>query len=455
MRPTSRNKLSIRLLEISIAIILVLIPFHATLTVWLSSIFGHYTILRLWKEGLLAIMFVIALRLAYQNKKLWDWLKHSWLQRLFIVYLLLHLILGVVALSRHEVTYEAFGYALIINLRLMVFFWICLVASVHSNLLKKNWQKLLLIPAAVVVAFALPQHFLLPADFLRHFGYNSRTILPYDTIDQNNQYVRVQSTLRGPNPLGAYLVIIITALSVLFLRARLNSRRAVLALYGLASVIVLYYTYSRSAWAAVALAVGLILWIVAIKGSARWVAGIIVLLILIVGGGIFIKERHSARFESTILHTSPQIKTQQTSNGNHLSAVEIGLGDVIHQPQGRGPGTAGPASSYNTTHNPRIAENYYVQLGQEVGVLGASIFIAINIIIARVLWNRRSDSLALILLCSLAGISLVNMLSHAWTDDTLAYVWWGLAGIAVAPVILKAKEHSAHETQKTQKKTAL
>ena len=26
------------------------------------------------------------------------------------------------------------------------------------------------------------------------------------------------------------------------------------------------------------------------------------------------------------------------------------------------------------------------------------------------------------------------MLSHAWTDDTLAYVWWGLAGIAMAPL---------------------
>jgi hypothetical protein len=26
------------------------------------------------------------------------------------------------------------------------------------------------------------------------------------------------------------------------------------------------------------------------------------------------------------------------------------------------------------------------------------------------------------------------MLSHAWADDTLAYVWWGLAGIAMVTV---------------------
>jgi hypothetical protein len=35
------------------------------------------------------------------------------------------------------------------------------------------------------------------------------------------------------------------------------------------------------------------------------------------------------------------------------------------------------------------------------------------------------------LLASLIGISFVNLLSHAWADDTLAYLWWGLAGIAI------------------------
>jgi hypothetical protein len=34
------------------------------------------------------------------------------------------------------------------------------------------------------------------------------------------------------------------------------------------------------------------------------------------------------------------------------------------------------------------------------------------------------------------------MLSHSWADDTLAYLWWGLAGVAMAPVDQKkAKRH--------------
>jgi hypothetical protein len=43
--------------------------------------------------------------------------------------------------------------------------------------------------------------------------------------------------------------------------------------------------------------------------------------------------------------------------------------------------------------------------------------------------------LARVLLASLAGIIFVNLLSHAWTDDTLAYLWWGLTGIALAPIL--------------------
>jgi len=57
----------------------------------------------------------------------------------------------------------------------------------------------------------------------------------------------------------------------------------------------------------------------------------------------------------------------------------------------------------------------------------------------KVLWLRRSDPLALGLFASLMGIGLIGLLSHVWTDDTLAYVWWGLAGIAMAPITKKPK----------------
>jgi hypothetical protein len=47
--------------------------------------------------------------------------------------------------------------------------------------------------------------------------------------------------------------------------------------------------------------------------------------------------------------------------------------------------------------------------------------------------------LALVLFASFIGISFVNLLSHAWTDDTIAYIWWGLAGAAMALPLQKRK----------------
>jgi hypothetical protein len=39
-----------------VVVVLVAIPFHAFLSVYLSSFVGHYTALRLWKEALLALV---------------------------------------------------------------------------------------------------------------------------------------------------------------------------------------------------------------------------------------------------------------------------------------------------------------------------------------------------------------------------------------------------------------
>ena len=53
--------------------------------------------------------------------------------------------------------------------------------------------------------------------------------------------------------------------------------------------------------------------------------------------------------------------------------------------------------------------------------------------VAYLLWSHRSDPLALSLFASLIGLTVINLLSHAWADDTLAYLWWGFAGVAMAP----------------------
>jgi O-antigen ligase len=123
--------------------------------------------------------------------------------------------------------------------------------------------------------------------------------------------------------------------------------------------------------------------------------------------------------------------------------VKNGLSDLRDHRLGTGPGTAGPASYYNTGHRERIAENYFIQIGQEVGIIGMALFLLINIGVGYLLCVRRDDPLALSLFASLIGLTFVNMLSHAWADDTLAYIWWGLAGIAMVQLPQKTETPKA------------
>jgi O-antigen ligase len=426
-----------RILSWVVAFVLSLLPFHALLTTWAGSNFGHSSLFRVWKEILIILCLPLVLWLVLHHKRLKDWLAHSWLIRLIGLYTLMELVWGAWALHVHNVNKTALFYGLDINLRFLGFLIVALVAGATSTLIARNWVKILLWPAAIVVAFGLLQHYILPDDFLRHFGYGPNTIEPYQTVDANSRYIRIQSSLRGPNPLGAYLVMIMPAI-LLSLRRRI----IVCGLFAIATAIVLFYSYSRSAWIGTAIAVGLVCWL-SLQRLPRWVPLAVIALVVIIFGSLYgLRENQSV--EDIFFHTSKSSLSPHSSNVVRDTAIRDAAREVWHQPLGAGPGTAGPASFHND-HPARIAEDYYLQVAQEVGIPGLIVFLGILALTAWQLWLRRADMLASVLLASLAGICFVNLVSHAWADDTLSLLWWGLAGIALAPAILKTNNHNKNE----------
>lgn len=435
------SKIALRLSWI-IAVFLIIIPFHAFFTTWAGSNFHHLDLFRIWKEILLFAVLPFAGYIVWKSPDLQRWLRQSWIARLFTIYVFLHLVLGIWALHRGEVNASAFIYSIIINLRFMAFFLLCAAISAKSDFLERNWRNIVLWPALVVVIFGVIQHFALPDDWLRHFGYGHSTIPAFETVDSNSAYARVQSFLRGANPLGAYLVLIIPSL-ILIARRNWQLLAGSLAL----SFMALFFTYSRSAWIGVAAAlVTLFLLSGRIKFKKNWLAlGLLAALIFL--AGMMQLLRHNQSVQNTVLHTSQNSSVSVTSNEARTAALKRGAEDIAHQPLGRGPGTAGPASNRNTGHPSRIAENYFLQIGQEVGVLGMALIIGMMALVGYELWQRRDDDLAKVLLASLVGLTLVNLISHAWADDTLAYLWWGLAGIACVPSLIlrpaKRKNHVA------------
>lgn len=423
----------------AVAGILVLLPFHAFFTTWAGSNFHHLDLFRVWKEILLLALLPVAGWIIWKSPDLQGWLKRSWIARLFGLYVLLHLVLGVWALHQHEVNASALIYSLIVNLRFVAFFLLCAVISAKSDFLERNWRNVVLWPALIVIIFGLAQHFILSDDWLRHFGYGKTTITAFETVDSNSAYVRIQSTLRGANPLGAYLVLIIP--SLIFI-ARRNWQ--LLAGSLAASFLVLFYTYSRSAYIGVAAA---LLTLVLLSGKVRfkknWLA-IGLLSGLIVLAAVMQLLRHNQTVQNTVLHSSQNSSVSVTSNEARIDHLKDGVRDITHQPLGRGPGTAGPASNRNSGHQSRIAENYFLQIGQEAGIIGMALIIGMMALVGYELYQRRDDELARILLASFVGLTLVNLISHAWTDDTLAYLWWGLAGIALVPAAIARPTKDKH-----------
>jgi hypothetical protein len=410
--------------------IFLLVPFHALLTVWLASHFGHYTAFRLWKEVLLVICLIGVVYLFATDQKIRFHTLSRRLVQVILVYALLNVAWALLALNQHDATAKAVGYGLIINLRFLLFFLVTWSVALRMSKLRDRWQRLVLWPATLVIIFGLFQAVILPHDFLRHLGYSDATIPAVETINHNQHYVRIMSTLRGANPLGAYLVVPISLISVLLIR---QGRQRKQALFLAGALITLFFSFSRSAWIGAAASVGLFLVMSHLSRKTQKIALVLGVALVVVAGGLAIGLRNSQHFQNFVLHTQTHSAVKTTSNHGHAEAIKNGLSDVWHHPLGDGPGTAGPASVYNGDKPVRIAENYFIQVGQETGWLGLALFVSINLGIGYLLWARRDDPLALSLFASFIGLTLINLVSHAWTDDTLAYVWWGLAGVAMAP----------------------
>lgn len=426
-----------------IAGILVLLAFHAFLTVWLSSKIGHYTELRLWKEALLLACTLPVAWIVLRNPAIFTQVRKNRMMQLIAAYVALQIMTGIIAYVQGDVGTKALGYAWISNTRFLLFFLLCAFVANRSDWLRMHWRTILLVPSIIVILFGLAQFFVLPGDFLKHVGYGPETIPVQSLIDNKEDYLRIQSTQRGANPFGAYLVIVLTALTVLIAtRNHIRFWRVVLLVLGSGALLL---TFSRSAWLGMMVAgtVGVLL-CAKTKKQKRVVYMVLAGLIVAAGVGLF-TLRSTATFQNAVFHTDDASLSSESSNAAHASAKMDALKEVITAPLGDGPGTAGPASVYNSEQPARVAENYFLQIGQEVGWLGVVLFILILFGLARGWWRERDATLNRVMLATLFGLIVVNMLWHGWADDTVAYVWWGLAGIAYGSQIARQQERIARE----------
>lgn len=400
---------------------------HAPLTVWLGSIFPDYSLLiKSWKEILIIVAAVIALVILRRRKQF------SIIRESLFIGIGIYLGTYVLSLLLFGGDASSVSAGLAIDLRYILYFALVLIAVRLYPLERSAFIGIGVIGALIVTVFSLLQVSVLPTDVLANIGYSKETIAPYLTVDQNADFVRINSTLRGPNPLGAYAVIVIAAIVAYMTRGRLNksssNRQIVAGVIAAGAVVMLWASYSRSAWIAAVIAVLVVLATVYAKRLTRkvWIVGAAILVALV---GVLIASQGNSFVSNVILHENIDGDSSLNSNEGHVSSLADGTRRLLLQPFGAGVGSTGSASLYGDSS--LIIENQYLFIAHEVGWLGLAFFVLIFIGVLTRLWQRRSDWLALSVFASGVGLAVIGLFLPVWADDTVSIIWWGLAALMI------------------------
>lgn len=427
-----------RLLAGILLVVAGLIVVHAPLTVWLGTIWPDQTLYIKASESLLMGLALVLLIIIAAKRQMVGVLLSNRLMQLCLIYAGLHFVL--IAVFQHGLQTAQAG--LLIDLRYILYF-----ALVYNCLLLfPQYRKAFMVTfaggAAVVIGFALLQIFVLPKDILANIGYSKQTIAPYLTVDENPDYIRINSTLRGPNPLGAYAAIVLAMLAAIGLRWRLGRRGwLLLGLGAVATVLALNASYSRSSVIGAIVALIAIVVISVTKNMRKKIIiGVSLTAVIVIALSVVL--RGSSIVINVILHDNPSTGASVDSNGGHWQSLVDGTKRLVTQPLGAGVGSGGSASLLGDS--PVIIENQYLLTAHESGWIGLILFVWIFVEIMRRLWRRRQSALVLGVFGSGIGLAVVGLLLPVWTDDTVGIVWWGLAAVAIAapmPVVKKARKN--------------
>ncbi|MDQ3123760.1 MAG: O-antigen ligase family protein [bacterium] len=425
--------------------LLAYMPLHIFLSTWLGSSFGVLPLAKTLKDVVLVIGFLLACGASVQQVWFKDLLKDK-LVWLIAAYAGLTLLLALLKPTDQDA--EVLG--VVYNLRFLLYFLYGLfLARLYPT---KNTLtvavKVVLIVGIPVLLFGVLQYTLLPNDALTHVGYTrSNGVLPAFFIDDKPDLERVMSTVRDPNSFGSYLIIIGSLALAYWLVIKNKDSKKTLVGIGLLTLLCLWFTFSRSAWLGTLLSVSLLLLMhLKIKGKLGANKKVLIILsALLLSGVAALYPLRNTYFVKNVIFHADESTVLEDPNEIRLRRWQASVTAATLQPDGFGPGTAGLASIRNEVQGTVLNENYYLQILHEVGVVGLLLFLSIFIVVLKRLYGMvGTDPAALALLAAGVGLLLTNFLVHIWSNEAVAYTWWGLCGL-----VLFASNEKATKLAKT------
>ncbi len=474
-------------------ILLALLPFHALFVTVITKIItgpGHAPLpqLAVWKEGVLGLILLIGLVEVKKNFKRFDRLD-------VLIILLIILSVAVTAMTHGDWKLYLFGFK---------YDFIPLIAFLILRRVEwSQWfwdqvMKVLLVVGCIVALYGLAT-FVLPMSWFMALGYSDLHSLyvpggPLAAFQQIGEsgIRRIQGPMSGPNQLGVWLLIPLGIALSSFMKGdnrqspmkgfngqiqgnndhyslftgdwKFHWRLAISALL----LVAIIFTFSRSAWIAAAVMIALTLWnLLPRRYFVALASGGIVLVVI--GAFLF-----------------PSVFFRITSSRGHIEKPLAAIQTMIAHPLGLGLGTAGPASNRvsdtcvmleegsdpswaqerpdlcvfvgasqvqpmdRDCQCPRLTENWYLQMGVEMGWVGMVMYVVLVVMVLMRLQETRNKkqetnkledtntknlevrycNLNIVCLLSLVswnyffGISIAALFLHAWEDSATAYTAW-------------------------------
>ncbi len=431
MQKTTPNKLQRASLYIFYGL-LAYMPLHILISTFVGVNLHILEAMKMFKDAVLVFGFCLILFPSIRQTWFKGWLKNK-LIWVIGAYVALTVLLALIRPTDQDA--ELLG--VVYNTRFLMFFlygWL-LALTFPVRQIRSTAIKVVMGVGLFVVLFGIFQYVLLPNNALTHLGYSRQNgVLPAFFIDDKPNLERVMSTLRDPNSLGSHLIIIGSLVAAAFFTEKSSRKRWVL--YGLATLLCLWFTFSRSAWLGFMLA-GAVFTLLLLKSKVKVskkhlkiVLGSLLVGLLVVLVGAY-AARDTYFVQNVVIHADKSTK-QADPNELRIQFWRESVKKVIDNPAGAGPGTAGLASIRNNIQGTQLNENYYLQVADEVGVVGLLLFIAIaGAVSVRLYATNPNDAFVWALLASFAGLALTNFLVHIWSNEAVAYTWWGLAGLYV------------------------
>ncbi|HEX6701025.1 MAG TPA: O-antigen ligase family protein [Gaiellaceae bacterium] len=283
--------------------------------------------------------------------------------------------------------------------------------------------------------------------FHRHLGYDyhgtGRRLEPGDgvyglpenfiyNVGGDKPFIRrlVSSFL---SPLASGYLFVVALLVADALR-----RRAAKAVLGAVAFAGLLWTFSRSSL--VALAAGLVVLALLRRRLLELGVAVVVVAVAVAWAHVFPKVGPTGRFTKVDIAYQHRIASGPTSFTavspnepslrEHWRSLKDGVRTMTHHPQGYGLGNVGQTASRTNTAL-KAGESNYTELGVELGVAGALLWLAWNFaLLARLTRGGFDDRWRACVSAAFAAILALAVQTDVIGDPWVAYCVWALAGAA-------------------------